>query len=31
LPAELKQPELAAGIAEELRWFDELTRAEPAH
>ena len=28
LPAELKQPELAAGIAEELRWFDALTRAE---
>jgi hypothetical protein len=31
LPAELKQPELAAGIAEELKWFDELTRAESAH
>jgi hypothetical protein len=24
LPADLKQPELAAGIAEELRWFEEL-------
>ena len=29
LPAELKQPELAAGIAEELRWFEraELERS----
>jgi hypothetical protein len=24
LPPELKQPELAAGIAEELQWFDDL-------
>jgi hypothetical protein len=24
LPAELKQPELAAGIAEELKWFQQL-------
>jgi len=24
LPAEFKQPDLAAGIAEELRWFEEL-------
>jgi hypothetical protein len=24
LPPELKQPDLAAGIADELRWFDEL-------
>lgn len=31
LPAELKQPELAAGIAEELKWFEQLTRAESAH
>src|SRR5262245_16388320 len=25
LPAELKQPDLAAGIAEELKWFEQLT------
>jgi hypothetical protein len=25
LPTELKQPELAAGIAEELKWFERLT------
>ena len=24
LPAELKQPDLAAGIAEELKWFEQL-------
>jgi len=28
LPAELKQPELAAGIAEELKWFDSLLRGD---
>jgi hypothetical protein len=27
LPAELKQPELAAGIAEELKWFETLTNS----
>jgi hypothetical protein len=30
LPAELKQPELAAGIAEELQWFAALQRAADA-
>jgi hypothetical protein len=29
LPPELKQPELAAGIAEELRWFEALASKEP--
>jgi hypothetical protein len=28
LPPELKQPELAAGIAEELRWFDSVWKAQ---
>src|SRR5262245_24366819 len=27
LPPDLKQPDLAAGIAEELKWFDELRRS----
>ncbi len=30
LPAELQQPELAAGIAEELRWFEELQKSQPS-
>jgi hypothetical protein len=30
LPAELKQPELAAGIAEELQWLATARAAEPA-
>jgi hypothetical protein len=30
LPAELKQPDLAAGIADELRWFEQLwNRGDP--
>jgi hypothetical protein len=28
LPAELKQPELAAGIAEELKWFESLANEQ---
>jgi hypothetical protein len=28
LPAELKQPELAAGIAEELKWFEAATAVD---
>jgi sugar phosphate isomerase/epimerase len=28
LPPELKQPDLAAGIAEELRWFEELVKSQ---
>lgn len=28
LPAELKQPELAAGIAQELKWFEALWKAQ---
>ncbi|HZN34193.1 MAG TPA: metabolite traffic protein EboE [Pirellulaceae bacterium] len=30
LPAELKQPDLAAGIAEELAWFDKLSKRKVA-
>jgi len=29
LPAELQQPDLAAGIAEELAWFDRLRHGAP--
>jgi hypothetical protein len=28
LPTELQQPELAAGIAKELQWFEGLQQAE---